>query len=78
MFPRREPGAAARLARCADEPLPGSEGLRKTNLRIWWSSLDLARFVIVPALLAGVALSAGYIPARHILVGNPMKALSHE
>ena len=35
-------------------------------------------FAIVPAVLAAVALMAGYLPARRILSGDPMKALGRE
>jgi putative ABC transport system permease protein len=41
-------------------------------------SLELAPFVIIPAMLAGVALIAGYLPARRIVSGDPIKALGHE
>jgi putative ABC transport system permease protein len=41
-------------------------------------SLDPAPFIMIPALLAIVALLASYIPARRLLRGNPMKSLGHE
>ena len=38
-------------------------------------SLDLTPFVIIPALLAGVALIAGYLPARRAAVADPAEVL---
>jgi ABC-type antimicrobial peptide transport system permease subunit len=41
-------------------------------------SIDLVMAAAVPALLAAVALLAGYLPARRILAGNPIGGLGRE
>ena len=38
-------------------------------------SLDITPFVIIPAMLAGVALIAGYLPARRAAVVDPAEIL---
>jgi predicted permease len=41
-------------------------------------SLGSSPFLIVPVVLAGVAMLAGYLPIRHVLADDPMRALGQD
>jgi len=49
-----------------------------TSLLYGIGAADPATFVVVPALLAAVALLASFLPARWAMKVDPMVALRHE